>query len=271
MGPLRSALFAGHVMHQRTRPKRHRLRYRVFYLAIDLDEAPTFAERLRLLSFNRFNLFSVYERDYGDKRDGPLQDQIRRKLQAADLETNGAIILMTMPRMLGYAFNPLSVYFCHRRDGGLAAILYEVNNTFGQRHSYLIPAVPDAEGLVRQESAKSLYVSPFLDTDLRYDFVVRPSEERVGVSVTASDSSGPILFAKLSASRRPLTDLALARTFVSYPLLTLRVVVGIHWEALRLFLKGVRLTARPVQTTGGTTLGRATSNAPNVTEDARVV
>jgi uncharacterized protein len=146
-----------------------------------------------------------------------------------------------------------------------------VNNTFGQRHSYLIPALPDADGLVRQQSAKSLYVSPFLDTNLRYDFVVRPPEERVGVSVTASDSSGPILFAKLSASRRPLTDLALARAFVAYPLLTLKVVAGIHWEALRLILKGVRLTSRSIQTTGGTTLGRASSRAPIVTEDAHVV
>lgn len=268
---LRSALFAGHVMHQRTRPKRHRLRYGVFYLAIDLDEAQTLAKRFRLLSFDRFNLFCFYERDYGDEAGGPLRDQVVRKLQAAGLEASGSIVLMTMPRMLGFAFNPLSVYFCYRGNGDLAAILYEVNNTFGQRHSYIIPAIPDGDGLVRQQSVKSLYVSPFLDSDLRYDFIVRPPEEQVGVSITVSDSSGPILFAKLSASRRPLTDLALARAFVSYPLLTLKVVAGIHWEAIRLFLKGVRLTARSVQTTGGTTLGRPASSASLVKEDAHVI
>ena len=146
---------------------------------------------------------------------------------------------MTMPRMLGYAFNPLSVYFCYRQDGGLAAILYEVNNTFGQRHSYLIPAVPDADGLVRQESAKSLYVSPFLDTDMSYAFVVAPPEERVAISMTARDTEGPVLLAKLSAERVPLTDATLLRALFAYPLLTLKVVAAIHWEALRLWLKGV--------------------------------
>ena len=151
---MRSALFAGHVVHQRTRPKRHRLRYSVFYLALNLEEAPSVGGALRLFSVNRFNIFSFHERDHGDGSGLPLLEQIRAKLRAAGLDAGGAIVLMTMPRMLGYAFNPLSLYFCYRKDGALAAILYEVNNTFGQRHTYLIPAIPDADGLVRQESAK---------------------------------------------------------------------------------------------------------------------
>ena len=167
------SLFAGHVVHQRTRPKQHRLRYSVFYLALDLDEAAAVGAALRLFSVNRFNFFSFHERDHGDGSNLPLLEQIRAKLRAAGLDAGGAIVLMTMPRMLGYAFNPLSIYFCYRKDGALTAILYEVNNTFGQRHSYLIPATPGADGLVRQESAKSLYVSPFLDTNMSYAFVGR--------------------------------------------------------------------------------------------------
>jgi DUF1365 family protein len=257
MESFRSALFAGQVMHQRTRPKPHRLLYSVFYLALNLEEAPAIGAALLLFSVNRSNLFSFHERDHGDGSSTPLLEQIRAKLNAAGLDAGGAIVLMTLPRMLGFAFNPLSLYFCYREDGALAAILYEVNNTFGQRHTYLIPAVLDADGLVRQESAKSLYVSPFLDTDMAYAFVVAPPKRRVAISITARDAEGPVLFAKLSGNRIPLADATLLRALIAYPFLTLKVVVAIHWEALRLWLKGVDLVERPEQVTGRVTHGRA--------------
>jgi uncharacterized protein len=263
----RSSLFAGHVVHQRTRPKRHRLRYGVFYLALDLEEAPAAGAGLRFFSINRFNLFSFHERDHGDASNLPLLEQTRAKLRAAALDASGAIVLMTMPRMLGYAFNPLSVYFCYHKDGALAAILYEVNNTFGQRHTYLIPAIPDADGLVRQESAKSLYVSPFLDTNMSYAFLTAPPKERVAISISARDAQGPVLLARLSANRIPLSDGALLRALLAYPFLTLKVVAAIHWQAFRLWLKGVRLIARPTQLTGRTTIGRASQPAALLTED----
>jgi DUF1365 family protein len=267
MTSLRSALFAGHVVHQRTRPKRHRLRYSVFYLALDLEEAPIIGRTLQLFSVNAFNIFSFHDSDHGDRSGRPLLDQIRAKLRAAELDAEGAIVLLTMPRMLGYAFNPLSLYFCYRKGGSLAAILYEVNNTFGQRHTYLIPATPDADGLVRQESAKSLYVSPFLDTDMTYAFVAAPPNERVAISIVARDKEGPVLIAKLSADRIPLTDTTLLRALFAYPFLTLKVVAAIHWEALRLWLKGVGLIHRPEQANDQTTLGRASPRGALVTED----
>ena len=142
-----------------------------------------------------------------------------------------------------------------------------MNNTFGQRHTYIIPAVPDADGLVRQEGAKSLYVSPFLDTDMSYSFVVRPPKKRVAISITARDAEGPVLFAKLSADRIPLADGTLLRALVAYPFLTLKVVAAIHWEALRLWLKGVRLAKRPTQLTGRTTIGRASQPGALLSED----
>jgi len=264
----RSALYAGQVMHQRTRPRAHRLRYRVFYMAINLNEADELARRLRLFSFNRFNLFSLHERDYGDGSGASLGEQARARLREAGLKGDGAVTLLTMPRVLGFAFNPLSLYFCHRRDGALAAIVYEVNNTFGQRHSYVAPAIADEDGVVRQEADKTLYVSPFLGTDLRYQFAVAPPGERVALSVTARDELGPLLFAKLSATRRPLSDVALLRALVSCPLLTLKVVLAIHWEALRLLLKGVRLVERPVPPTATMTVGRAAPRKETTKEPA---
>ena len=249
-----SALYAGSVMHQRMRPARHRLQYRVFSLLLDIDELPALAKRLRLFSLNRFNLFSLHERDYGSNvagNDGAgLRAYVEQQLRASNLPTGGAIRLLTMPRILGYAFNPLSVYFCHAVDGTLAAILYEVNNTFGERHSYLIAVDPDGQSkqTIVQRCAKQFHVSPFLELDMNYTFRIdAPDAQRKGLSigVIASDTQGPMLNARFDAQRQSLSDAALARVFITHPLLTLKVVAAIHWEALRLLVKGVRLRAKP--------------------------
>ena len=244
------ALYVGRVMHQRLRPARHRLRYRVFSMLMDVDALPALAKRLRLFSLNRFNLFSLHEADYGAGDGLGLRPHVERQLTAAGLQVGGAIRLLSMPRILGYAFNPLSVYYCDHPEGGLQAILYEVNNTFGQRHSYLVavdPAEQDGRR-IDQRCDKRFHVSPFLGLDLRYDFRIEaPSPERSGlaVGITVGDDTGPVLVARLDAQRRALTDLTLALAFFSHPLLTLKVVVAIHYEALRLWLKGTRFHACP--------------------------
>jgi DUF1365 family protein len=246
-----SALYLGRVTHQRLRPARHRLGYRVFSLLVDVDELPALSRRLRLFSFNRFNLFSLHESDYGAGDGMALRGYVERQLDAAGLRTGGAIHLLSMPRILGYAFNPLSVYFCgHPEGGGLQAVLYEVSNTFGQRHSYLIP-VDEAERhgeRIAQQCAKHFHVSPFLDLDMRYDFRVEPPDaERKGlrIGITARDAEGAVLTASLDAQRRPLGDAALALAFFSHPLLTFKVIAAIHWEALRLWVKGARFRSCP--------------------------
>lgn len=256
MPGLHSALYAGSVMHHRMRPKQHRLRYSVFYLLIDLDEVDELAGRLRLFSHNRFNLFSFHDRDHGIGAAASPRDRIERHLREAGIEAGGAIRLLTMPRILGYAFNPLSIYFCYKRDSSLSAIFYEVNNTFGQRHNYLIPVPPDARLPIRQESRKSFYVSPFLSIDMVYSFSVTPPEKDLAVSVIGRDAQGPLIVAKLAATRRDLTDAALTRAFCAYPLLTLKVIAGIYWEALLIRLKGIRLHDRPSPPDRTVTLGR---------------
>lgn len=246
MSTMHSALYAGSVLHVRLKPRVHRLAYRIFSLLLDLDELGALDRRLRLFSLNRFNLFSFFERDHGAGTDVPLKQQVQDLLDAAGLEPDGgAVRLLTMPRLLGYAFNPLSVYFCHRRDGSLRAILYEVNNTFGQRHSYLIPVERAATAPLRQTAEKHFYVSPFMDMDLTYAFRVDPPGETLRIGILASDSEGPVLSAVHAARRRPLTDGQLGRALVAYPMLTLKVVAGIHWEALRIWAKGIGLRPRP--------------------------
>jgi DUF1365 family protein len=239
-----SALYVGTVFHRRFKPKEHKLRYGVYWLLLDLDELSALSRSLRLFSRDRFNLFSFHERDYGARDGTPLREHVERAMTGVGLTPDGgAIRLLTMPRVLGYAFNPLSVYFCYGRDKALRAILYEVSNTFGQRHSYLVPVEDRAS--VSHSAPKRFYVSPFLDMDLTYAFWVRPPADRVSVSIHCNDLSGEVLAASLMGRRRAITDAALAKVFFTHPLLTLKVMAGIHWEALRLWLKGVGLRNRP--------------------------
>jgi DUF1365 family protein len=255
MSGFKSALYAGSVMHHRLRPREHRLRYSIFYLLLDLDEIDALANRLGLFSHNRFNLFSFHDRDHGEGTQSP-RDRIIRHLDQAGIETGGPILLLTIPRILGYAFNPLSIYFCHRRDGTLSAIFYEVNNTFGQRHNYLIPVAPGITGPVRQESQKSFYVSPFMTTDMVYSFSIVPPGKDVSVSVIGRDDDGPLIVARLTAVRQELSDASLVRAFFVYPLLTFKVIAGIYWEALLIWLKGIRLYPRPSPPDRPVTIGR---------------
>ena len=152
---LRSTLYVGSVMHRRLRPRRHRLRYRVFWMLLDLDEIDRLPHIFRLFSRNRFNAVSFHDTDHGDGGATPLRAQVERHLAAAGIALDGgAIRLLCMPRIFGYGFNPLSVYFCYERNGLLAAILYEVHNTFGERHSYLIPTGKSADAVIDQKCPK---------------------------------------------------------------------------------------------------------------------
>ena len=243
---LRSSLYAGIVTHRRLRPRPHRLRYRVFWMLLDLDEIARLPASLRLFSHNRFNALSFFDADHGDGSGRPLHDQVEGHLRAAGLAPDGgAIRLFCMPRVFGYGFNPLSAYFCYQRDGSLAAILYEVHNTFRERHSYLIPVDRDAGTVIDQRCRKRFYVSPFMDMDMNYRFRVAVPDQRIAVAIRAADQDGLLLAAALTGERIALTDLALLRALVTHPLLTLKVVGAIHWHALRLLLKGLKLRPRP--------------------------
>lgn len=237
-----SAIYAGEVRHARTRPKRHRLRYRIFMLLLDLDGLEALERQLRWFSLQRFNLFGFDSRDHGDGSSTPLRTQVEARLDAHGLSIDGgAIRLLCLPRVLGYVFNPLSVYFCHRPDGPLRAIVYEVSSTFGERHSYVIPAEARGDGPIRQRAQKRLHVSPFLDMDLTYAFRIAPPDDRIAVLIDTLDRDGVILHASFTGERRPLTDGQLLKAFATHPLLTLKVMAGIHWEAVRLIARGLRL------------------------------
>lgn len=241
-----TTLYVGSVMHRRLRPHAHRLRYRVFWMLLDLDEIDDLPRRLRLFSRNRFNAVSFHDVDHGDGSGRSLRDQVEHHLRVAGIETNNGVIkLLCMPRIFGYGFNPLSIYFCYRYDDSLAAILYEVHNTFGERHSYLIPVDRAAGTVVNQHCEKVFYVSPFIDMDMTYAFRVVAPAERVAVAIRVSDKDGLLLVATLAGDRVDLTETALLRASLIHPFLTLKVVGAIHWHALRMLLKGFGLRSRP--------------------------
>lgn len=236
-----SCAFVGHVVHKRLTPRRHAFRYRVFALCLDVDEIDALAGRLRLFSRGRWNLLSFYDCDHAAGSGERVGVHARVLLREAGLEQYGARIdLVCYPRLLGYVFNPLSVYFAHDAQGRLGAIIYEVTNTLRERKSYVIPVpVSQAEGAVAQSCAKELYVSPFTAAAASYGFHVVPPGERIVVGVDLREQGQPVLKTHFRGSRIELSDRAIAGLMLRYPLMTIKVVVAIHLEALRLWLKGV--------------------------------
>ncbi|MEO6199184.1 MAG: DUF1365 domain-containing protein [Sphingomicrobium sp.] len=253
-----SALYTGRVMHRRLRPRLHQLDYRIFSLLIDLDEIEAMDSRLRLFSRGRFNLLSFRDRDYGDGSATPLRAQAEAHLKRIGIADIARIELLTMPRLLGFAFNPLSNYFCYDRGGALTAIIHEVHNTFGERHSYVLTA-DEERGSVRQNVAKAFHVSPFLPMKLDYTFRVHPPGEKLRVAIQVSDKDGPLLVAVQHMERRILTDAAILRAALAFPLMTVTVVAGILWEAAKLWVKGVAVHRHPAPPEASASYGPASA------------
>lgn len=241
-----SCLYDGEVMHWRKQPVQHRFTYRVFSLLLDIDKTDTLG--LRLFAHNRFSLFSLHDRDHGERDGSPLRPWVERQLRAHDIDLNGGrVFLHAMPRLLGYVFNPLSVYWCYDSSGRLRALLCEVKNTFGEQHVYCLPVSPahPVHEPVRQHAAKEFYVSPFIPMEAEYRFAIRAPEEALAIVIRETVAEGELLVATHTGTRRALSDGALLRAAFLFPLLTLKVVAAIHWQALRLWLKGAPLQPRP--------------------------
>lgn len=239
-------LYRGIVTHVRARPRRHTLRKRIPMVLVDLQALPALEARLGLFGVDRPAPVSLRARHHLAGDATPLAFQVRRHLTEAGLAADGAIRLLCMPAVLGAVFNPLSVYFCHHADGRLAAVLYEVNNTFGQRHVYVLPADGDApRSPVVQTCRKTFHVSPFMDMDLAYRFRIEPPGEQVSIAIGVEDAQGMLLSAAFRGRAEPLTDRALLGVIVRHPFLMLEVLAAIHWEAVKLLAKGLRLRPGP--------------------------
>jgi DUF1365 family protein len=242
-----ATLYVGDVMHARLKPMGHRFSYRVMSLLIDLDRLAAADRQSALFGVNRAALYSFHETDHGECDGSPLRAYAQRCAAEHGIDlTGGRVLLLCYPRLLGYTFNPLSVYFCYRADGELALMICEVRNTFGDIHPYVLPVQPNqrSEAGVRQEHDKLFYVSPFIEMAMRYHFRVSPPHQTVKLRILETDDCGPLLAATFSGRRRALNTAQLLRAFVAFPLVTFKIMAAIHWEALRLWLKGARLVPR---------------------------
>jgi uncharacterized protein len=242
-----AALYFGEVMHARLKPVGHRFSYRVMSLLIDLDRLGDADRQSPLFGVNRAALYSFNEADHGERDRSSPRAYAQRCAAERDIDlTGGRVLLLCYPRLLGYTFNPLSVYFCYGADGGLALLIYEVRNTFGDIHSYPLAVKPDevSDAGVRQQQDKLFYVSPFIEMAMRYHFRVSPPADDVKLRILETDREGPLLAATFHGRRRALATPALLRAFFALPLVTFKIVAAIHWQALRLWLKGARLGPR---------------------------
>jgi uncharacterized protein len=238
-----ASLYIGDVMHARLKPFLHRFNYRVMSLLIDLDRLDDADHQSMLFGVNRRALYSFHERDHG-RRDGSSLRAYAAdcaRMHSIDL-AGGKVKLLCYPRLFGYAFNPLSVYFCFDAAGDLVLMIYEVRNTYRQMHHYVLPVAAGERraDLVRQQQDKTFYVSPFIEAEMRYHFRVSPPSETVRIRILETDRKGPLLAATFSGRRRPLTSVSLAKAFLALPFVTAKIIAAIHWQALRLWLKGAK-------------------------------
>ena len=251
-----ASLYVGKTTHARRGPRAHRFSYGIFQLLIDIDRVEDAVHGLRFFHHRRFGLFSFDERDHGARDGSSLRTWVEGKLAEAGLKANAhRIRLLSFPRMLGFVFNPISIFFVDDDCGRLEAVIYEVNNTFGQTHAYVIPA--EGRACERQEADKKLYVSPFYRVEGAYRFLITPPAETFNLVITKTVGDAVDFTATLSAERRALTDMGLLKLFLGMPLMTLGVVAAIHWQAVKLWLKGAPIGARPAGPQSGMSVGRA--------------
>lgn len=235
-----ASLYFGKVVHERQRPRKHRLRYRVFSMLVDVDELESLSATHKLFSYNASGLFSIKDSDHGTRPNLTMATWARQELERTGLEEAGHhITVLCYPRIFGYVFNPLSVYFCHAESGTLSAIIYEVHNTFGERYSYVIPVDEEVRKVIRQTGDKEFFVSPFIPMDCIYKFRVQPPDSVVRVVMRVEDCDGLLLAASFSAKQKAFSDRLLLAALFRFPLMTIKVIAGIHWEALKLWRKKI--------------------------------
>lgn len=250
ISPDQASLFTGRVTHARLRPFVHKLAYRVFSLWLDIDRIADTASKSRLFAYNRFGLAAFYDKDHGDRTDAPLRAWVERTLTSVEIAPpGGPIRLLCFPRILGYVFNPLSLFFCYDRNERLSAIIYEVHNTVGGAHAYAAPVAEEPQRLIRQSADKVFYVSPFIGMTARYDFAVAPPGDSFALTIRESVPEGPQLVATHAGERRAFTDGQLAWLLAAHPLMTIKVFAAILVEAFFLWTKGARYNS-PVPTQG---------------------
>lgn len=233
---MNSCIYNGEVNHTRFKPIKHFLHYKTFSLLIDLDEIEQLDKSISIFSHNKFNIFSFYNKDHGDRDGNCLKKWVISNLQKYKIEGNiSKIKILCYPRIFGYVFNPLSIFYCYENDK-LKSIFYEVKNTFNEQHTYIFK-IKDGEE-IKQKCKKKFYVSPFMDMETFYNFKLIDPNQRLSVMIKQTDAEGTVLTATQTGYKKEFNFKQLLINFFKYPLMTLKIISSIHFEALLLWKKG---------------------------------
>jgi DUF1365 family protein len=237
---INSCIYIGSVIHKRFKPKEHFFKYKVFSLLLDLSELNELDHKLNFFSLNKFNLISFYEVDHGNRDGSSLLDWVKNNLSNNNVSTvNIRVKLLCYPRILGYVFNPLSVFFVYDQNENLISILYEVKNTFGEQHTYFFK-VEKQNKLIQNNCSKKFHVSPFIEMNCNYFFKILNPAQKLSVIIDQYDQKGKILFASQDGERSDLTSKNLMKSYLKHPLMTFKIISAIHFEAFKLWMKGIR-------------------------------
>ena len=239
-----SCIYIGSVIHKRFKPKKHFFKYNVFSLFLDLDEINELDQKILFFSYNKFNILSFFDKDHGHRDGSSIKNWLIHILKKKNISTtNIKIKILCYPRIFGYVFNPLSIFFIYDADSNPIAILYEVKNTFGEQHTYVFK-IDIKNKQILNNCKKKFYVSPFMDLESKYFFKVLIPNERLSVIIDQRDKEGKLLFASQDGERVKLSSKNLLKSYLKHPLMTLKIISAIHYEALKLWMKGIKLVKK---------------------------
>ena len=241
-----STIYNGKVIHRRFKPKEHYFKYSVFSLLIDIDELKIIENKIKIFSYNKFNIISFFDKDHGPRDGTSVKEWVIKNLRDIGIENHKIQIkLLCYPRIFGYVFNPLSVFFIYDESSRLIAILYEVKNTFGEQHTYIFKT--EDEKVIINDCSKKFHVSPFIEMECHYYFRVLKPSDKISVIIDQKDKDGKLLYASQDGKASELNEKNLLTSYISHPLMTFKIIAAIHYEALKLWLKGIKIIKRKLK------------------------
>ena len=241
-----SNIYEGKVIHKRFKPKYHYFKYNVFSLFLDLDEINLIQKKIKIFSNNSFNILSFCDKDHGPRDGSNLKNWVIENLKSNNIKfENIKVKLLCYPRIFGYVFNPLSIFFVYDNRSKIIAVLYEVKNTFGEQHTYIFKV--EDENIITNSCDKKFFVSPFIEMKSKYSFRIIKPEKKLSVSIDQSDMEGKLLYASQDGVAKEINNKNMLLSYISHPLMTFKVIAAIHFEALKLWLKGVKLVKKNIK------------------------
>ena len=241
-----SKIYVGKVIHRRFKPKNHYFKYNVFSLLIDLDDLNELNNKLLIFSHTKFNIISFFDKDHGARDGSSIKSWVKKNLESIGVyEKEIQIKLFCYPRIFGYVFNPLSVFFVYNKNKQIISIFYEVKNTFGEQHTYIFKI--DDKEIIKNSCSKKFHVSPFIEMECNYKFRVNKPSDKISVIIDQCNKDGKLLFASQDGVAKEFSNKNLSISFILHPLMTFKVIVAIHYEAFKLWLKGIKFIKKKLK------------------------